>query len=103
MRRVEYELRPLGNQKSFYGKAVMVHYPDESLVVLESYGTEILAVKLNGSKANSIKKLWDGYSYTTQKHIKSFCGMNKKAFDVLPLGEWVDFSGYYQLVTSRNF
>ncbi|WP_418777043.1 hypothetical protein [Holdemanella biformis] len=62
-----YELKPITSQKSFYGKAV-VQVDDDGNETLYSYGTPI------------IKKLWDGWTATTGKHIKAFSGLNKAAF-----------------------
>ena len=61
------ELRPVDNRKSFYGKCQAVIAPDGSKT-LYSYGTPI--VRINAD--NSIKRLWFGWSATTQRHINSF-------------------------------
>ena len=62
-----YELAPNGTQKNFYGKAV-VEIDNAGNETLYSYNTPI------------IKRLVDGSSNTTGKHIKAFCGLNKAGF-----------------------
>ena len=80
-----YELRPssVQNQKSFYGKALVAKEGDGT--VLYSYLTKIYKCYDDGT----IEKYWDGWSNTTGRHIKAFCGLNKKQFDALPLNERV--------------
>lgn len=73
-----YELQPCNGQKSFYGKAIILRDNDGNETLL-SYGTEIVKRYTNGY----LQRLWDGWSATTGKHIKAFCGLNKKAFDKL--------------------
>ena len=75
-----YELMPTNNQKSFYGKAIILTFSDGSRV-LRSYSTYVAKIDSDGT----IKRLWGGWSATTGKHIASFCGLNKKAFTALPL------------------
>ena len=75
------ELKPT-NQKSFYGKAHVIFQPDKSRQVLVSYGTPIMAKYENGNMFR-IDTEWarnEEYSATTGKHIKEFCGLNKKEF-----------------------
>lgn len=43
---------------------------------LYSYGTPIVRKNQDGS----LVKLWDGWSATTGRHIKAFCGLNKSQF-----------------------
>ena len=73
-----YDLIPTNNQKSYYGKA-RVHVMSDGSEVLYSYGTPIVKRTANGD----LIKLWSGWSATTGKHIKSFCGLNKAGFDKL--------------------
>ena len=75
-----YELTPVDNQKSFYGKA-KVFIDDNGDKTLYSYETKILTVKANGEKI----RFWDDWSATTGKHIAAFCGINKKIYMSLPL------------------
>ena len=70
-----YELKPTTNQKSFYGKAI-VKVDDNGNETLYSYNTPIIKKLVDGT----YKKLWDGWTATTGKHIRSFCGLNKAEF-----------------------
>lgn len=72
-----YELIPNDNHKSFYGKAIVKVEDDGE--TLYSYGTPIIKRFYNGT----LKKLWFGWSATTGRHIKAFCGMNKNQFESL--------------------
>ena len=80
----KYDLIPVSGQKSFYGKAQVVvdEFGNETLV---SYGTQILIRFTDGT----YQRLFDGttkdgynvgITATTLKHIRAFCGMNKKQF-----------------------
>lgn len=71
----KYELIPNGTQKSFYGKAVVMA-DNAGNETLYSYNTPIIKRLVNGS----LVKLWGGWSATTGKHIKAFCGLNKAGF-----------------------
>lgn len=73
------ELYPGTSQKSFYGKAI-VRIDKDGTETLYSYGTPI--IKRDGG---GLHKLWDGWSATTGKHIKAFCGLNKKDFEALEM------------------
>lgn len=73
-----YDLRPI-HQKSFYGKA-QVFKAQDGTETLFSYGTPILQRDNSGN----LTRLWGGWSQTTGKHIKVFCGLNKKEFFALP-------------------
>ena len=82
-----YELTPVDNRKSFYGKTyVEVENGTETLY---SYHTPIVSV--NG---NTIKPLWDGWSMTTGRHIDAFFsnlglnrGIGKRAWGKIQAGE----------------
>lgn len=74
------DLYPNDSRKSFYGKAKVKIYSDNTKV-LQSYNTDVAKIDANG---NAIR-LWDGWSATTGRHIASFCGLNKKEFLNLPL------------------
>ena len=76
-----YDLMPNGTQKSFYGKAI-VEIDNAGNETLYSYNTPIMTRLANGS----LVKLWDGWSNTTGKHIKAFCGLNKAGFMGLERG-----------------
>ena len=73
-----YELKPTTTQKSFYGKAI-VEIDSNGVETLYSYNTPIIKRLKDGS----LIKLWGGWSATTQKHIKAFCGLSKAGFMAL--------------------
>ena len=75
----KYELIPTDGRKSFYGKAVVV-VQDDGSEILYSYGTKIIEKTPGGG----LVKFWGGWSQTTGRHIKSFCGLNKAEFLALP-------------------
>lgn len=71
-----YELTPTNNQASFYGKARVV-VDDDGTETLISYDTPIIERTADGK----LNRLWFGdWTATTGRHIKSFCGLNKKQF-----------------------
>lgn len=67
------------SQKSFYGKA-KIAYEDDGSAVLYSYNTPIMR-----RKDGKLTRIWRGYSVTTGRHVKAFCGLNKKEFEALPV------------------
>ena len=77
-----YELTPTENQnqKSFYGKAKVVIEGDGT-ETLYSYDTPIIKRLPDGT----LVRLYDDYTMTTGKHIKAFCGLDKKAFTKMPV------------------
>lgn len=69
-----YNLKPMDNRKSFYGKA-KVEERDDGSKVLYSYGTPVCGVTVSGR----FFRAWGGYSATTMRHVNSFLeaeGMN---------------------------
>ena len=74
----KYELIPNDGRKSFYGKAV-VEVADDGSETLYSYNTAII----KRTAAGELIRLWDGWSATTGRHIKAFCGLNKAAYMAL--------------------
>lgn len=80
-----YELSPIGGQKSFYGKAI-VGITTEGIEILYSYGTPII----RRLPDKTLERLWDGWTRTTGRHIKAFCGLNKAEFMALPLSFDID-------------
>lgn len=63
-----YELSPVyDSRESFYNKAMIIE--TESGFYLKSYETIVCYI----SKKGLFKKMWDGYSATTQRHISEFC------------------------------
>ena len=75
-----YELTPVDGRKSFYGKAKVMVQADGS-EVLVSYTTPVIKREADGT----LKRLWDGFSATTGRHIAAFCGLNKKQFLALEM------------------
>lgn len=75
-----YELTPTDGRKSFYGKAV-VQIEENGTETLLSYGTPIIKRFVSGKMV----KLWDGWSATTGRHIKAFCGLDKAGYEKLEL------------------
>lgn len=57
--------------KSFYGKAKVNVY-DGGTKELVSYGTKVCKIGKNGT----IKRLWNGYSMTTLRHVNEFLAQN---------------------------
>lgn len=70
-----YELMPTDGRKSFYGKAV-VELDAAGAETLYSYNTPIIKRTVSGE----LVKLWDGWTSTTGRHIKAFCGLNKAQY-----------------------
>lgn len=60
------ELKP-SNQKSYYGKAKVIIMKNGSMF-LKSYDTIVCGITNKGN----FKRFWNGYSVTTQNHIKDF-------------------------------
>lgn len=71
----KYELKPTDGRKSFYGKAVVV-VEDNGTETLYSYGTPIVKRLVSGE----LVKMWDGWTATTGRHIKAFCGLSKAEY-----------------------
>lgn len=76
----KYEMIPTDGRKSFYGKAVVI-VEDNGTETLYSYNTPIIKRLVSGE----LVKLWDGWSATTGRHIKAFCGLNKAGYEKLEL------------------
>lgn len=76
----KYELVPIDGCKSFYGKAIVI-VNDNGTETLYSYDTAIIKRLVSGE----LIKLWDGWSKTTGRHVKAFCGLNKKEYSALPM------------------
>lgn len=69
------ELKPTDNRKSFYGKAYVDNLDDGSQV-LYSYDTPIIKKYPDGK----LTRLYDDWSATTGRHIRAFCGLDKRGF-----------------------
>lgn len=100
------EILPLDSHVSFYGKAHALFTP--FYTALFSYKTPILMyIPATHNKPSKFIRLYNGgYEYerpfwgnhytdwsddvsaTTLRHIKAFCGMNKKEFLALPFDHW---------------
>lgn len=78
MRFTTVELLLNDSRKSFYNKAVIRKYANGTQV-LYSYDTPIISISENGVK----KALWHGWSATTGRHIRAFCGLNKSEYQAL--------------------
>lgn len=65
-----YELRPVDNRKSFYGKAKVIE-KDNGEKVLQSYNTEVCKITSGGE----FVRLWDDYSATTMRHVNAFLSL----------------------------
>lgn len=76
----KYQLVPNDGHKSFYGKAIVKVC--DGCEFLESYGTLIMS-----RRDGVLLRHWDGWSATTGRHIKAFCGLNKKEFMALSYGK----------------
>lgn len=74
-----YELHPANRQKSFGGKALVLR--QDSGETLLSYGTPVIYRSDDGT----LTRLYDGWTATTGKHIKAFCGLDKAGFLALEL------------------
>ncbi len=62
--------------------------------VLRSYGTAVIRREPDGT----LIPLWEGWSATTGRHIKAFCGLNKAEYQALrPIG----YDEYDQYATSQ--
>lgn len=77
-----YELSPVDGRKSFYGKC-RVEIKTSGSEILLSYNTPIIRRYSSGRMV----RLFDGWTATTGRHIKAFCGLNKKEFLSLPLSK----------------
>lgn len=73
-----YELLPADGRRSFYGKAKVL-IDNNGTETLYSYDTPIISRSTSGE----LKRLWSGWSATTGRHIKAFCGLNKSQFCAL--------------------
>lgn len=70
-----YELMPNDSHKSFYGKAlVCVH--EDGTETLYSYGTAII----DRTPEGELIPRYDGWTATTGRHVKAFCGLSKDEY-----------------------
>lgn len=91
------ELKPFHtNQKSFYGKAkVTVSYNGDGMcLVLESYDTQVLIAKIAKGGMPYVRRLWDGYSATTLRHVNEllmqldFPKLSARAWRAMEVGKF---------------
>ena len=73
-----YELIQVDGRKSFNHKAI-VEVDNAGNETLYSYGTAII----KRTQSGELVKLWSGWSATTGRHIRAFCGLNKAEFMAL--------------------
>ena len=92
-----YELDSIHtSQKSFYGKAkvVVTECSNDVFYALYSYDTLVLSVDVNVSGLICARKLWDGYSATTLRHVNEllmqldFPKLSARAWRAMVAGEW---------------
>ena len=75
-----YELIPVDGRKSFYGKA-RVYRATDGTETLYSYNTAVMRRDPSGR----LVRLWRGWSATTGRHIRAFCGLDKSGYCALPI------------------
>lgn len=84
-----FELEPIDNRKSFYGKCRVFELEDGSKI-LRSYDTYVC--KIDPDK--TFHKTWNEYSSTTMRHINAFLdyygikGGGKKWWESLPCEDY---------------
>ena len=93
-----YELKPFHtNQKSFYRKAmVTVSYNDDCIyLVLQSYETNVVMVKISKGGMPNVKRMWDGYNATTMRHVNEL--LMQEGFPKLSASAWMsmDLGQFY--------
>lgn len=82
----KFYLNPIDGRKSFYCKAVVKSVGNK--VILQSYNTDVAEFDKD---THTLRRLWDGYSATSVRHINSFthyCGLDvggKKWWTSLPV------------------
>lgn len=59
--------------------APVVVIDDDGTEHLISYNTEILRKDAQGN----LKRVWTSWSQTTGKHVKAYCGLDKKGYEAL--------------------
>lgn len=74
-----YELTPKDSRKSFYRKAFVIIANGKKY--LKSYDTIVASIDENGT----IYRYWADWSATTGRHLIAFAGINKKAWDAMPV------------------
>ena len=85
-----YELKPIHtSQKSFYKKAMVTvtHNDDCMYMVLRSYDTNVVMVKISKGCMPNVKRLWTGYSATTMRHVNEL--LMQEGFPKLSAHAWL--------------
>ena len=92
-----YDLTPLHtNQKSFYGKARVYVIEDGrgNYYTLRSFGKVVASVYVVPGNIPYMKRLWDGYSATTMRHVnellmqEDFPKLSARAWRAMELGKF---------------
>lgn len=92
-----YELKPIHtNQKSFYKKAMVTvsYYGDVMYLLLKSYDTNVVMVRISKGGMPHVQRLWGGYSATTMRHVnellmqEGFPKLSARAWRAMEYGEW---------------
>ena len=92
-----YDLLPLRtSQKSFYGKARVYAINDggDHYYTLRSYGTDVVSVYVGHDNIPYMKRLWDGYSATTMRHVNEllmqvgFPKLSARAWRAMEVGKF---------------
>ena len=74
------ELRPVDGRKSFYGKAKVLT-DERGIETLYSYDTPIMK-RVGGI---CLRLYAESPTATTLRHVKAFCGLDKKGFEKLKI------------------
>lgn len=95
-----YDLSPIyTRQKSFYGKAKVYAYEhgSDNCYTLLSYGTAVVSVYVGPDNIPHIKRLWDGYSATTIRHVNEL--LMQQGFPKLSARAWrsMEVGKFYSL------
>ncbi len=81
------ELIPNDSHKSFYGKA-KISFNNDGSKILYSYNTPVMLEAADGT----LHRLWAGYSATTGRHIRAFCGVDKKTWENMEVEKYENHS-----------
>lgn len=92
-----YDLSPIHTgQKSFYGKAIVYvfEHGSDNYHTLLSYETPVVSVYVGPDNIPLIKRLWDGYSAITMRHVNellmqmSFPKLSARAWRSMEVGKF---------------
>lgn len=92
-----HDLHPLRtNQKSFWGKAKVGVVRDgaDVYICLRSYDTNVVSVFVDANGTPFVKKLWNGYSATTLRHVnellmqQNFPKLSTRVWCAMKVGEF---------------